>query len=82
MQTQFAERVMERRRAEFERMRTEREHRISTILQTRREEREIKRKMIFYLNVEEERQRQLREEEEARKREGIYILTSLLLLYL
>ncbi|KAM7481730.1 hypothetical protein LguiB_006313 [Lonicera macranthoides] len=67
--TQFAERVMERRRAEFERMRTEREQRISTILQTRREEREIKRKMIFYLNVEEERQRQLREEEEARKRE-------------
>ncbi|RDY04555.1 Eukaryotic translation initiation factor 3 subunit A, partial [Mucuna pruriens] len=62
-------RVVSHRQAEFNRLRREREERISRILQSRRQEREKMRKLKFYLKLEEERQQKLREEEEARKHE-------------
>ncbi|KAL2485245.1 Eukaryotic translation initiation factor 3 subunit A [Abeliophyllum distichum] len=65
----FQERVVSRREAEFNRLEKEREERINQIIQSRKQEREAKRKFIYYLRCEEERQTRLREEEEARKRE-------------
>ncbi|KAF7804556.1 Eukaryotic translation initiation factor 3 subunit A [Senna tora] len=65
----YQEKVVSRRQAEFNRLRREREERISRILQSRRQEREKMRKLKFYLRLEEERQQKLHEEEEARKRE-------------
>ncbi|TKY45578.1 Eukaryotic translation initiation factor 3 subunit A [Spatholobus suberectus] len=62
-------RVVSHRQAEFNRLRREREERISRILLSRRQEREKMRKLKFYLKLEEERQQKLREEEEAQKRE-------------
>lgn len=66
----FQERVVSRREEEFTRLRREREERLSQILQSRRQEREKLRKLKFYLSSEEERQRKLQEQEEARKLEG------------
>lgn len=65
----FQETVVSRRQVEYDRMRQEREERIHQIRQARKQERESKRKMIFFLRSEEERLNRLREEEEARKRE-------------
>ncbi|KAF6137354.1 hypothetical protein GIB67_036391 [Kingdonia uniflora] len=48
----------------------EREERIYQLLQARREEREAKRKMLFYLRSEEARKMKLEEEERARKQDG------------
>uniref|UniRef100_A0A5B6YH07 Eukaryotic translation initiation factor 3 subunit A n=1 Tax=Davidia involucrata TaxID=16924 RepID=A0A5B6YH07_DAVIN len=67
--TQFQERVIKQREAECNRLRAESDERINQILQKRRQEREFKRKMLFYLRSEEERLKKLHEEEEARKRE-------------
>ncbi|XP_057502922.1 eukaryotic translation initiation factor 3 subunit A-like [Actinidia eriantha] len=67
--TQFQETVMNRRQAEYNRLRAETEERVNQILQQRRQEREYQRKMIFFLRAEEERLKKLHEEEEARKRE-------------
>lgn len=61
---------MKRRRAEYDRLRADREERLNQILHQRRQEREYQRKIIFYVRMEEERLRRLHEEEEARKREG------------
>ncbi|KAG9160131.1 hypothetical protein Leryth_015016 [Lithospermum erythrorhizon] len=66
---QFEERLLNHRRAEYERLRGEREERVNQILQSRKQEREMKRKMLFFLRSEEERLNKEREEEEARKRE-------------
>lgn len=71
-QNLFQERVVSRREAEFNRLEMEREERTNQIIQLRKQEREAKRKFIYYLRCEEERQIRLREEEEARKREGIF----------
>lgn len=68
----FQERVLSRRRSEYDRLREEREERINQIIQSRNQEREAKRKMIYFLRAEEERQKRLREEEEARKIEGTF----------
>ncbi|KAG4928218.1 hypothetical protein JHK82_053903 [Glycine max] len=65
----YQARVVSHRQAEFNRLRREREERISRILQSRRQEREKMRKLKYYLKLEEERQQKLREAEEARKRE-------------
>ncbi|KAK9691948.1 hypothetical protein RND81_09G230900 [Saponaria officinalis] len=65
----FQERVVSRRQAEFARMRQEREEHIGQILRERKQEREAKRKMIFYLKTEEERLNKIKQEEEARERE-------------
>ncbi|XVF57550.1 hypothetical protein PTKIN_Ptkin06aG0214800 [Pterospermum kingtungense] len=65
----FQEKVISRRQAEFDQRRVEREERIKQIIQARKQERDIKRKKIFYVRSEEERIRKLHEEEEARKHE-------------
>ncbi|GKV07478.1 hypothetical protein SLEP1_g19253 [Rubroshorea leprosula] len=65
----FQENVIIRRQSEFDRRRAEREERINQILEAREQEREVKRKKIFFVRSEEERLRKLHEEEEARKRE-------------
>ncbi|KAH1083673.1 hypothetical protein J1N35_023434 [Gossypium stocksii] len=65
----FQERVISRRQAEFDQRRVEREEGIKQIIQARKQERDIKRKKIFYVRSEEERIKKMREEEEARKRE-------------
>ncbi|KAG2331515.1 hypothetical protein Bca4012_018920 [Brassica carinata] len=65
----FQGEVISRRQAEFDRIRTEREERISQMIRARKQERDIKRKQLYYLTTEEERIRKLQEEEEARKRE-------------
>ncbi|EPS68679.1 hypothetical protein M569_06088, partial [Genlisea aurea] len=65
----FEERVVSRRRAEHTRLREERDEKINQIVLARKQERETKRKLLFYLKSEEERQKREREEEEARKRE-------------
>ncbi|CAA7018249.1 unnamed protein product [Microthlaspi erraticum] len=65
----FQAEVISRRQAEFDRIRAEKEERISQIIRARKQERDIKRKQIYYLTCEEERIAKLQEEEEARKRE-------------
>ncbi|KAJ0250280.1 Eukaryotic translation initiation factor 3 subunit A [Hirschfeldia incana] len=65
----FQGEVISRRQAEFDRIRTEREERISQMIRARKQERDIKRKQLYYLTTEEERIRKQQEEEEARKRE-------------
>ncbi|KAJ0243164.1 Eukaryotic translation initiation factor 3 subunit A [Hirschfeldia incana] len=65
----FQGEVTSRRQAEFDRIRTEREERISQIIRARKQERDIKRKQMYFLTIEEERTRKLHEEEEARKLE-------------
>ncbi|XP_050380282.1 eukaryotic translation initiation factor 3 subunit A [Argentina anserina] len=67
--TIFQQRVMQRRQAESERRRQEREEQISRMIQARKLEREVMRKKIFFVRSEEERIRKQQEEEEARKRE-------------
>ena len=62
---------MSHRQAEFDQRRVEREERIKQIIQSRKQDRDIKRKKIFYVRSKEETIRKQREEEEARKREGI-----------
>ncbi|XP_047340607.1 eukaryotic translation initiation factor 3 subunit A-like [Impatiens glandulifera] len=66
---QFQERLVKRRQEEFDRLKGEREEKVNQILQERKQEREYKRKVLCYLEREEERLRKLQEEEEARKRE-------------
>ncbi|GAB2300433.1 Eukaryotic translation initiation factor 3 subunit A [Dionaea muscipula] len=65
----FEQEVIRRRQAEFDRLRQEKEEGMREILQARKQERGMKRKMIFFLRSEEERSRKQREEEDARKRE-------------
>lgn len=65
--------MISHRQAEFDRRRLEREERINQIIHTRKQEREIMRKKIFFVKTEEERVRKEREEEEARQREGMSI---------
>ena len=76
LQKSFQERVISLRQDEFSRRRAEREEHIRQIIQARKAEREAQRKKIFYVRREEERIRILREEEEARKREGICLKRS------
>ncbi|KAK9102806.1 hypothetical protein Sjap_020060 [Stephania japonica] len=61
--------IESRRDAELNQQMKERQDQVSQIKSAREQERARKRKMIFYLNVEEERQKKLQEEEDARKRE-------------
>ncbi|KAL3515996.1 hypothetical protein ACH5RR_022898 [Cinchona calisaya] len=67
----FQDKVMNRRQTEYDRLKTEIAERINHILQERRQEMEIKRKMLFYLKSEEQRLKKLHEEEEARKHEEV-----------
>ncbi|KAJ1282863.1 hypothetical protein BS78_03G084000 [Paspalum vaginatum] len=65
----FQQRIVQRREAEFGRLKKERDEHISQLISSRKRERETVRKLMYYLNLEEQRIERLREEEEARKRE-------------
>ncbi|CAO2198731.1 unnamed protein product [Urochloa humidicola] len=65
----FQERIVQRREAEFGRLKKERDERISQLISSRKRERETVRKLMYYLNLEEQRIEREHEEEEARKRE-------------
>ncbi|KAJ8570708.1 hypothetical protein K7X08_037680 [Anisodus acutangulus] len=65
----FQERVVSRREAEFNSLKQERHERINQIIQTRKQDRDTRRKLIYFLRTEEEQQKRLQEEEAARKRE-------------
>lgn len=65
----FQDRIVSRRESEYSRLKKERDDRINQLISMRKREREIKRKLLFYLKSEEERLIRLREEEEARKLE-------------
>ncbi|XP_049401432.1 eukaryotic translation initiation factor 3 subunit A-like [Solanum stenotomum] len=65
----FQERVVSCREAEFNSMKQERQERINQIIQTRKQDRDTRRKLIFFLRKEEEQQKRLQEEEDARKHE-------------
>ncbi|CAL1407529.1 unnamed protein product [Linum trigynum] len=58
----FQERVIARRQAEFEQRQASRVARINQIIQTRRQDREIQRKEIFYVKTEQERLARVKEE--------------------
>ena len=75
LQILFQERVIHCRQEEFDRRREDREEQINQMIQARKQEREAKRKKIFFVRSEEERLRKIQEEEEARKREGIVLYT-------
>jgi len=70
LQEIYQQKVVSHREAELNRLKRDREERISRILLSRKQEREKMRKLKYYLKVEEERRQKLREEEEAREREG------------
>ncbi|XP_049342485.1 eukaryotic translation initiation factor 3 subunit A-like [Solanum verrucosum] len=65
----FQERVVSCREAEFNSLKQERQERINQIIQTRKQDRDTRRKLIFFLRKEEEQQKRLQEEEDARKHE-------------
>ncbi|KAK1403588.1 Eukaryotic translation initiation factor 3 subunit A [Heracleum sosnowskyi] len=65
----FQERVVSHREAEFNKLKKDRQEQISQIIRSRKSERETRRKMIYYMKMEEDRMKKLQEEEEARQRE-------------
>lgn len=65
----FQEKIVQHREAEFSSLRKERDERINQLISSRKRERETVRKLMYYLNLEEQRIQRLREEEEARRRE-------------
>lgn len=64
------QKINERRKAEFGQVMKEREDRINQKISMRKMERDRMRKLIYFVTSEEERITRLRQEEEARKREG------------
>ncbi|CAM0944423.1 unnamed protein product [Alopecurus aequalis] len=65
----FQERIVQCRESEFSSLRKERDERINQLISSRKRERETVRKLMYYLNLEEQRIQRQREEDEARKRE-------------
>jgi hypothetical protein len=78
-QNAFQERIVQRRESEFSSLRKERDERVNQLISSRKRERETVRKLMYYLNLEEQRIQRQREEDEARKREGKCILGLILL---
>jgi translation initiation factor 3 subunit A len=78
-QNAFQERIVQRRESEFSSLRKERDERVNQLISSRKRERETVRKLMYYLNLEEQRIQRQREEEEAKKREGKFILGLILL---
>mgnify|MGYP000317722962 FL=1 len=72
-QSKFQEQVVSRRKDEFESRKKERDERVAQLKQKRSQERLVKRKMEYYRRQEEIRIVKLREEEAARKKQGLYI---------
>lgn len=65
---------MSRREGEFARLQRLREERLAEEREIRRQERDIRRKKEHFKRQEEQRLLKLQEEEEARKREGGYLM--------
>ncbi|CAM8945968.1 unnamed protein product [Rhodiola kirilowii] len=65
----FQERVLNRRQSEYNRVRAEAREQMRQVKKAQKEARDTRRKLLYYLRGEEERQIRVREEEEARKRE-------------
>ncbi|KAG6521844.1 hypothetical protein ZIOFF_018977 [Zingiber officinale] len=65
----FQHKVVIRREAEHNQLKKERDDKINQIVTMRKRDREIKRKLLYYLKSEEDRLTRQQEEEEARKRE-------------
>uniref|UniRef100_A0ACD5YW24 Uncharacterized protein n=1 Tax=Avena sativa TaxID=4498 RepID=A0ACD5YW24_AVESA len=65
----FQERIVQRRESEFSSLRKERDERVNQLISSRKRERETVRKLMYYLNLEEQRIQRQREEDEAKKRE-------------
>nr|CAD1832102.1 unnamed protein product [Ananas comosus var. bracteatus] len=61
--------IASRREAEFNRLKKEREDRINQLIAMRKQEREKKRKLLYFIKSENERLTKLHEEEERRKHE-------------
>ena len=78
-QNAFQERIVQRRESEFSSIRKERDERINQLISSRKRERETVRKLMYYLNLEEQRIQRQREEDEAKKREGKCIFGLILL---
>jgi hypothetical protein len=72
---------VQRRESEFSSLRKERDERVNQLISSRKRERETVRKLMYYLNLEEQRIQRQREEDEARKREGKCILGLILLVF-
>ncbi|PKU82417.1 Eukaryotic translation initiation factor 3 subunit A [Dendrobium catenatum] len=65
----FQRRIEDQRDAEYNRLKKEREDKFNQQISMRKLDREIKRKLLFYIKSEEERLTKLHEEEEAKKLE-------------
>ncbi|GJN05987.1 hypothetical protein PR202_ga23668 [Eleusine coracana subsp. coracana] len=65
----FQDRIIQRREAEFSHLKKERDERINQLISSRKRERETVRKLMHYLNMEEQRILKIREDEEAKKHE-------------
>jgi hypothetical protein len=70
---------VQRRESEFSSLRKEMDERINQLISSRKHERETVRKLMYYLNLEEQRIQRQRQEEEAKKREGKFMLELILL---
>lgn len=73
----FEEQVISRRQGEFARLRRLREERLREERAMRSLDRQIRRKKEYFRRQEEARLLKIKEEEEARKREGVYFLSLL-----
>ncbi|XP_015056131.1 eukaryotic translation initiation factor 3 subunit A-like [Solanum pennellii] len=65
----FQERAVSCREAKLNSKKQERQEQINQIIQTRKQDRDTRRKLLFFLRKEEEQQKRLQEEEDARKHE-------------
>lgn len=70
LQNILQEGIASRREAEFNRLKKEREDQINQLIAMRKQEREKKRKLLYFIKSENERLTKLHEEEERRKYEG------------
>jgi translation initiation factor 3 subunit A len=81
-QNLFQQQVVSRREGEFERLRCLREERLAEERSLRSQEREVRRKKEYYRRQEEARLLKIREEEEARKLEGLLSIIPVFALFL
>jgi translation initiation factor 3 subunit A len=70
-QNHFQQQVVSRREGEFERLKQLREERLAEERAFRSQERDVRRKKEYYKRQEEARLLKIREDEEARKLEGV-----------
>ncbi|GJN37643.1 hypothetical protein PR202_gb26619 [Eleusine coracana subsp. coracana] len=63
----FQDRIIQRREAEFSHLKKERDERINQLISSRKRERETVRKLMYYLNMEEQRIEKIHEERKKRE---------------